>query len=461
MNNKLLVKSPIDNSVVVERIFSTLLDCKHSVTRARKAQRHWAQVPISERAIICHKAIDYLIEHIISLAEEITWQMGRPIKYAAGELRGVEERARHMITLAEQALTDVDLSNETTRRLIKRVPLGLVLTIVPWNYPYLTAINSIIPAIMAGNSVLLKHSVQTPLCAEALQRAFEQAGLPKGVFQYLCLDHEKTEALVKNPAINFIAFTGSYSAGMHIEKIISGRNKGLSLELGGKDPAYVRQDAEQDYTIDNLVDGVFFNSGQSCCAIERIYVHDKCYEQFVDKFIEKVYQYKFGTPLDSSTTLGPMVNYTSAARVRGQIKQACAAGARAHIDALKFSHEDSGSYLPPQVLTGVDHTMAIMQEETFGPVVGIMRVKSDADAVALMNDSRYGLTASIWTEDLEQAEALGNKLDTGTVFLNRCDYLDPALAWTGIKDSGRGCALSSLGYMQLTRAKSFHLKHTH
>jgi len=305
---------------------------------------------------------------------------------------------------------------------------------------------------------LLKHSLQTPLCAEALQAAFDHAGLPAGVFQYLHLDHQATEILANDPAINFISFTGSYAAGMHFEKSIAGRNKGLSLELGGKDPAYVREDAELDFSVDNLLDGAFFNSGQSCCAIERIYVHENIYDRFVAAYIDKVYQYKFASPLDYGTTLGPMVNRRSADRVRAQIKQACGAGAITHIDATKFDHEDKGAYLAPQVLTEVNHSMAVMQEETFGPVVGIMKVASDAEAVTLMNDSRYGLTASIWTEDLAQAEIIGNTIDTGTVFMNRCDYLDPALAWNGIKDSGRGCALSSLGYQQLTRPKSFHLK---
>jgi acyl-CoA reductase-like NAD-dependent aldehyde dehydrogenase len=470
MHKKISIISPADDSIIAERNLTTKKERQEIIQSALSVQNSWNEMLISDRATICHKAIDYLVSNSDILAKEITQQMGRPIRYTAGEIAGTEERARYMIDIAEQALADIEPSalsahgthstedNENIKRFIRRVPLGIVFTIAPWNYPYLTAINSVIPALMSGNCVLLKHAKQTFLCAERLQEAFDYAGLPKGVFQYLHMDHAQTNEFLKDPAVNFISFTGSFDAGMMIEKNIAGLNKGLALELGGKDPAYVRYDADLMNAVENLVDGVYFNSGQSCCAVERIYVHEQCYQKFVDDFIELVEQYKLGNPFEPETTLGPMINAEAADKVREQIKAAINAGAKPCINKTIFSETDTGAYLAPEVLINVDHTMDVMQEESFGPVVGIMKVKNDDEAITLMNDSRYGLTASIWTDDIKSATTIGNALNTGTVFMNRCDYLDPALAWTGVKDSGRGCSLSRLGYEQLTRAKSFHLR---
>lgn len=467
MHKKISIISPADDSIVAERNLTTKKERQEIIQSALSVQNSWNEILIYERAAICHKAIDYLVSNSELFAKEITQQMGRPLRYTAGEIAGTEERARYMIDIAEQALADIESGapgthgtedNENIKRFIRRIPLGIVFTIAPWNYPYLTAINSVIPALMSGNCVLLKHAKQTILCAERLQEAFDYAGLPKGVFQYLHMDHAQTNELLKDPAINFISFTGSYDAGMMIEKNIAGANKGLALELGGKDPAYVRYDADLMNAVENLVEGVYFNSGQSCCAVERIYVHEQCYKKFVDHFIELVEQYKLGNPFEPETTLGPMINAEAADKVREQIKAAINAGAKPCINKTIFSETDTGAYLSPEVLINVDHTMDVMQEESFGPVVGIMKVKNDDEAIALMNDSRYGLTASIWTNDIQSATTIGNALNTGTVFMNRCDYLDPALAWTGVKDSGRGCSLSRLGYEQLTRVKSFHLR---
>jgi len=459
MSKPLAIISPLDGSVLAERALATPQQLKTALQAARRAQANWQATSLQDRAALCHKAIDILLANTAPIAEEITRQMGRPIQHSPGELRGVEERARYMIDIAPQALAETHISSNGTSRFIRHVPLGVVLTIAPWNYPYLTAINSIIPALMAGNVVILKHSVQTLLCAERLQQAFDQAGLAAGVFQYLHLDHAATAELLKHSAIDFISFTGSVAGGVEIENTAAGLFKGLALELGGKDPAYVREDADLQHAVANLVDGAFFNSGQSCCAIERIYVHRQHYDPFVEQFIDLVKQYRLGDPLDKDTSLGPMVNTRAADRVRRQIRRACDAGARACIDPGLFpAAKPDSPYLAPQVLLDVRQDMAVMQEESFGPVVGIMPVDSDQQAIELMNDSRYGLTASLWTNDIDQAVKLGEQIQTGTVFMNRCDYLDPALAWVGVKDSGRGCALSALGYAQLTRPRSFHLK---
>jgi acyl-CoA reductase-like NAD-dependent aldehyde dehydrogenase len=336
----------------------------------------------------------------------------------------------------------------------------VVFTVAPWNYPYLTAVNSVVPALLAGNAVVLKHSAQTPLCAERFAEAFEAAGLPEGVFQFLHIGHRDTERIIASPAVDYVAFTGSVEAGHAVQRAASERFINLGLELGGKDPAYVRADADLEHAAENLVDGAFYNSGQSCCGIERIYVHASLHDAFVERFVELTRRYVVGNPLDRETTLGPMVRGSAADFVRGQVRDAVAAGARALLGPAEFGREDeAGSpYLAPQVLIDVDHSMRVMTEESFGPVIGIMRVDGDDQAVALMNDSAFGLTASVWTEDEDAATSLGDRVDTGTWFMNRCDFLDPALAWTGVKDSGRGCSLSRLGYEVLTRPKSYHLK---
>jgi acyl-CoA reductase-like NAD-dependent aldehyde dehydrogenase len=415
---------------------------------------------VGERRALLSKAVDAFVTKGHEIAEEITRQMGRPIRYAPGEVRGFEERARYMLDIAGAQLADIAVAPKAGfTRFIRRDPLGVVFVIAPWNYPYLTAVNSVVPALVAGNAVILKHSAQTPLCAERFAEAFATAGLPEGVFQYLHLGHEAALAMIAGGGVDFVAFTGSVPAGHAVQEAAAKRFIGAGLELGGKDPAYVRADADLDHAVENLVDGAFFNSGQSCCGIERIYVHADVHDRFVEGFTALTGTYKLGNPLDEDTTLGPMVRTAAADFVRGQINEAVFAGARALIDPKGFPADDPGSpYLAPQVLVDVDHSMRVMTEESFGPVVGIIKVASDDEAVRLMNDSDFGLTASIWTNDADAAVAIGDRIETGTWFMNRCDYLDPALAWTGVKDSGRGCTLSQLGFEQLTRPKSFHLR---
>jgi acyl-CoA reductase-like NAD-dependent aldehyde dehydrogenase len=452
--------SPVDGSVYVERPYATSTQIDSALARAAEAQHAWKHATLAERATTCMRFVEDFVSKTAEIAAELSWQMGRPVSAAPSEVRGFEERARYMIEAAGQALADVQTQPKPGfTRFIRHEPLGVVLTIAAWNYPYLIAVNSVVPAIMAGNAVILKHSSQTPLCAERFEQSFRAAGLPAGVFQVLHLDHASTERAITDPRIGFVAFTGSVDGGHAIQRAASARFIGTGLELGGKDPAYVRPDVNLAHAIENLVDGSFFNSGQSCCAIERIYVHERVHDPFLEGFVELTKQYRLGNPLDRETNLGPMVRTKAADFVRGQTEEAIRAGARPLIDASLFSANKPGTpYLAPQVLIDVNHGMRVMTEETFGPVVGIMKVRSDDEAVALMNDSPYGLTASIWTSDEQAALAIGERVETGTWFMNRCDYLDPALAWVGVKDSGRGCTLSSLGYEHLTRPKSFHLR---
>jgi acyl-CoA reductase-like NAD-dependent aldehyde dehydrogenase len=453
--------SPVDGSVYVERPLADDAQIEAVLARAAAAQPLWKATPIAERTAICERMVQQMLAAVEDIAHEITWQMGRPIRYSPMEItRGFQERARHMVSIAPQALADIPANpKDGFTRFIRREALGVVLVLAPWNYPFLTSVNTIVPALMAGNSVIIKHSNQTPLVAERYSEAFRAAGITEGVVQHLHISHDDVARVVDDPRIAFVAFTGSVAGGHAVQVAASGRFIGTGMELGGKDPAYVRADANLPYTIENVMDGVLFNSGQSCCGVERIYVHEQVYDAFVEGAVALTKTYTLGNPLDPSTTLGPMVRTSAAQFVRRQITDAVRQGAQALIDPAHFAADQEDTpYLAPQILVHVDHQMEIMTEESFGPVVGIMKVRDDDEAVALMNDSRYGLTASIWTEDVEAALRIGDRVNTGTWYMNRCDYLDPELAWTGVQDSGRGCTLSVLGYEGLTRPKSFHLR---
>jgi acyl-CoA reductase-like NAD-dependent aldehyde dehydrogenase len=456
--NSVQIISPVDGSVYAERPHASDAAISAAVSRARAAQVEWARRPIAERAGFCLAFLDALLAMNEEIVPELAWQMGRPVRYG-GERRGVEERVRYMVGIADEALAPrVHAPVDGIRRSIKREPLGVVLVIAPWNYPYLTAVNSVFPGLMAGNAVLLKHAAQTLLVGERFQAAAERAALPRGLFQNLVLSHEQSERLIGSGEVDHVSFTGSVAGGRAVERAAAGTFTSLGLELGGKDPAYVREDVRLEHAVENLVDGSFFNSGQSCCGIERIYVHERVFEPFVEGFVDLARKYVVGNPLDPDTTIGPMARASFADHVRGQTAEALRKGARSHLQMDVPEDRPGSPYLAPQVLTNVDHQMAIMREESFGPVVGILKVRDDDEAIQLMNDSPYGLTASIWTTDLDCAAELGERIETGTVFANRCDYLDPALAWTGVKDTGRGAALSHLGYAAMTRPKSFHLR---
>lgn len=463
MSDVMTLISPVDGSVYAERSIATEAEMNRVFRLARDAQKAWARLPLETRIDYCLKALDAMLAMRPRIAEELTWQMGRPIRYTPFELNGVEQRTRHMAKIAAESLaphdSGLEFGDHGAHRYISREPLGVVFVVAPWNYPYLTTVNSVMPALMAGNTVVLKHSDQTLLVAERFQDAFDAAGLPEGVFQHIVLSHDQTAAAIAARKADMVAFTGSVAGGAAMERAAVGTFIALNLELGGKDPAYVRPDAKLEFAIENVADGAFFNAGQCCCGIERVYVHERVYDDFVAGLVDVTKKYVLGTPTDPAVTLGPMARDRGAATVREQIAAALRGGAVAHIDPKSFPADKEGTpYIAPQVLTSVNHQMSFMTEETFGPAVGIMKVRDDAEALALMNDSKYGLTCSLWTEDLDAAEAIGRELETGTVFVNRCDYLDPALTWTGVKDTGRGAALSPLGFHGLTRPKSWYVR---
>ena len=450
--------TPIDNTIYVEREYNSKI-IEETISNSLTAQKEWASLKVEERVELLKKFVTDFLSKEKQIIEEITRQMGRPISQASSELKGFKERADYMLLIAENKLKNIYLpEKDNFKNYIKRMPMGVSFIIAPWNYPYLTSVNSIIPSLAAGNSVILKHSAQTPLCAEQLYESAKKT-LPKNIFNYLHLNHNDSLKIVSDKRIGFVSFTGSVKAGYEVQKATINKFISVALELGGKDPAYVRHDADLKNTVENLVDGSFFNSGQSCCGIERIYVDKKIYNDFLDLFVEKTYDYKLGNPLKEDTNLGPVVKLSSADFIKNHINLAVKQGAKIMIDASKFDFpKEHKNYMIPQVLTNVNHEMKFMMEETFGPCVGIMPVTNDKEGVDLMNDSPYGLTASIWTKDIGVVEKLGDQVNTGTLFMNRCDYLDPGLSWTGVKETGKGCSLSQIAYEHLTKPKSFHLR---
>lgn len=456
MTKTLKCISPIDGTVYATREALSIDAARIAVEKAKGAKKIWASKSIADRVALVRAGVAKIGETTDQMALELAHQMGRPIRYG-GEFGGFEQRAEYMASIAEDALAPIIIedSDEFLRK-VECEPRGVVLVVAPWNYPYMTAINTIAPALIAGNTVVLKHSTQTLLVGERLADAFLAVGIPEDVFQNVFLDHETTASLIAERSFDFINFTGSVGGGRAMEVAAAGTFTTVATELGGKDPGYVMEDADIEAAVDTLIDGAMFNSGQCCCGIERIYVHENLFDTFVEKAVALVNTYKLGNPLDKETTIGPMASVRFAKEVREQIEDAITKGAKSNIEI--FNEDDGGAYLTPQILTNVTHDMTVMRDESFGPVVGIMKVKDDDEAIALMNDSQFGLTASLWTQDAKRAEEIGMQLETGTVFMNRCDYLDPALCWTGCKDTGNGTGLSIIGMQSLTQPKSYHMK---
>ena len=459
------VVSPVDASIVAHRTEATPGQIARALDAAQRAQGGWRATPLPDRRVVIQEAMNHMAGSRDEIAETLTMCMGRPKRWAGLEVDGMIGRAEHMMAIAPECLADIHPTpTGGFTRFIRREPMGVVMVLSPWNYPYLTAVNAVVPALLAGNAVILKHSDQTPLAAEHFAEAFAAAGLPKGVFQMLHMNHEATRQVLGDDCIDHVCFTGSVAGGVEVNRAIAsrtGRKRFISagLELGGNDPAYVRPDADIEFAAENIVEGVLFNSGQSCCGIERIYVHEDIATGFIDAAVAAAKAWTLGDPRDGATMLGPVVRQRNADAIRGQITRALESGARPLLDAAAWAKDRADTtYIAPQLLTNVDHSMAVMADETFGPCAGIMVVRNDQEAVRLMNDSTFGLTASIWSANEVEVTTLAEQVEAGTVFMNRCDYLDPALAWTGVKHSGRGVTLSSVGFEHLTRAKSFHFR---
>jgi acyl-CoA reductase-like NAD-dependent aldehyde dehydrogenase len=449
--------NPATETPLREVAYTSPPELEAIVTRARAAQREWRRVSVTERVRVVGQMVPAFRAMADEVALDITRQMGKPLRQARSEIETMIDRAETMCRLAGSALADEPLPPKAGfERFIRHEPLGVVLDVAAWNYPLLIAVNVIVPALLAGNAVLVKHARLTPLCGGHFADAFARTEVPAGLVPALTLDHETTAALIRSGRVDYVSFTGSVAGGREVYGHVVHRFMDAGLELGGKDPAYVCEDANFDFAVENVVDGAFYNAGQSCCGIERVYVARPLYERFVDAAVALVRQYRMGDPEDPATTMGPLAHRKGAALVEQHVSEARAAGARVLTGGTPW--RDRGYFYEPTVLTDVNHGMRVMWEETFGPVVGIMPVRDDAEAVRLMNDSPYGLTASVWTEDMDRATRVMSELDAGTVYANRCDYLDPLLPWVGVKESGKGCSLSHLGFGHLTRPKSFHLR---
>ena len=457
MGQKLELINPANGEKFRELPYHSWNDAESLLTTAGNTQKKWKNTEITERILIINAAMDYFRENQKTIAEDITMQMGKPISQSRNEVMGMIHRAEACCVLAEDALKDIALPKlEGLQRFIKREPLGVILDIAAWNYPLLIAVNVVVPAVLAGNAVAIKHSSLTPPCGKAFEDAFKFAGAPDSLVTSLIMDHLTTEQVIQSGLIHHLAFTGSVAGGRRVQTSVGSQFIETGLELGGKDPAYIREDANLDTAIPSVMDGVFYNAGQSCCGIERIYVHETLFDHFVKGAIEFMNNLKIGDPMDKATDMGPLAQNSGLETIEEQLADAEEKGAS--ITRHPGPCPDGEQYMLPAILTNVSHRMDIMIEESFGPIVGIMPVISDAEAIELMNDSPYGLTASVWTNDAEKALEIGNQIETGTFFQNRCDVLDPALPWVGVKDSGKGCTLSALGIQGLTRPKVFSLK---
>jgi len=455
--------SPSTNRSILTRQGPSDTELTQLPKTAQKAFLKYRKTSLADRKKIVSKALQLLNERQDELAKEITEQMGRPIAYPAIEVKTAVARGEYLVKIAERGLQDTPGEpQEGFKRYVRKVPLGPVLILFPWNYPYLTLVNSLVPALLSGNSVILKPSPQTPTIAERIQEAFVEAGLDKEVIQiFHCGDFGKIEKLVQAPEIQLVCFTGSVAGGLAVQKAAAGRvDCRVGLELGGKDPAYVRPDVDLAWAAEEIVDGAVFNSGQSCCSIERVYVHEKVHDDFVKAAQKVLAGYKLGDPMDKSTNVGPVISKAAAQRCREHIEDAIKKGAKDATPENKSfnSPPAEGNYIAPTLLTGCTHDMLVVKDETFGPVIPVQSVSSDEQAIELMNDNQFGLTASIWTKDTAKGHELADDVEAGTVFVNRADYPAPDLAWVGWKDSGKGQTLSIFGFEQFSRLKSYHVK---
>ncbi|KAL8712920.1 MAG: hypothetical protein Q9220_002778 [cf. Caloplaca sp. 1 TL-2023] len=454
--------SPSTNTPIISRNELAESDIVLLPATSTEAFNNYRLTPLKQRQAIVSTALKVLNERQDDLARELAEQMGRPIAYGAKEITTAVMRGNYLLKVSDDALKDTEGDPESGfKRYIRKLPVGPVLILFAWNYPYLILVNSLIPALLAGNSVILKPSPQTPTIAEHIHDIFLKAGLPRNVIQYFhCGSMKKLEGIVRSPQVRLVCFTGSVAGGLAVQRAAADRFVPVGLELGGKDPAYVRADVDIKWAAAEIVDGAVFNSGQSCCSIERVYVAETIHDEFITAVQEELRGYKLGDPLDKGTNVGPVVSKRAAGVINAHIQDALSKGAsNATPENQSFRHPPSGgNYVSPTVLTGVTHDMDVMNEETFGPIIPVMKVGDDQEALRLMNDSEFGLTASIWTADIPTGEQLAQEVEAGTVFVNRCDYPSPDLAWTGWKNSGKGVSLSKFGFEQFVRLKSFHLK---
>ncbi|MFP6626236.1 MAG: aldehyde dehydrogenase family protein [Deltaproteobacteria bacterium] len=459
------MRASVDNPATQETAFEYELTPAEAlpaiVESAARAGAELAGMTVAGRIEVCERFLAAFDADSEEVARDISIQMGKPLSESRAELRIMGVRARHMMALAERCLAEVRVppgaGKDGRQRFIEKVPVGVVLDIAAWNYPLLIPVNVVVPALLAGNAVILKHSSRTPLCAGHFERAFKQTNAGLALVTGIVASHDSTAALIADPGIGYVAFTGSVEGGRAVSRAAAGRFIDVGLELGGKDPAYVRADADLGVAVEEIATGAFYNAGQSCCAVERIYVERSVYGEFVERLCEAASAWTPGDPLADGSKLGPMAKAGAPALISRQIDEAAHKGARIPSGGNPASVDGRGRYFEATVIADATHDMAVMREESFAPLAAVAAVDGDEEAIRLMNDSPYGLAASIWTADMEAARAIGRRVEAGTILVNRCDHLDPALPWAGWKDSGVGLTLSELGFERLVRTRSFSL----
>lgn len=454
----LKVINPYNQEVVCEVPYDQGETLEKKTSAARTAYETWRWTPLEERARQVKKGLERFLRSAEDVARDVTLQMGKPIKEARREVQTFRDRAEYTMGIAQSSLApDLLPAKEGFHLRIEHVPLGVVLNIAAWNYPLLIPVNVIVPALLAGNTVLVKHSAKTPLAGQHLERAFGELD-PPHLLTSLVLTHDDASKLISDPRIDHVAFTGSVAGGRELyREAASNRFIDVGLELGGKDPAYVAEDANLEYAVENVIDGACYNAGQSCCAVERVYVHRKLYPEFLERSKAVLESYRLGDPRNEETTMGPLAARSALDLLERQVEDAARRGAKVLLGGKRLAGT-SGNFYPPTLLAGVPNDAEAMQEESFGPLVPVLSVSGDDEALKHMEDTRYGLTASIWTRDRERAERFASRLEAGTIYQNRCDYLDPSLPWTGFRDSGKGSTLSRYGFYHLTRRKGIHFR---
>jgi len=453
------IESPVDGSIYARRSYARPAAIEAALTKAESAQARWARTPLEERVALLARFNAEMTARAPQLAESLTWQMGRPLWQAdeTPRLKLVGELAGQA---AGEALAEAGYpADPGISRFVRRVPLGVTLSICAWNYPVAMLGYLVSAPLIAGNVVIFKHSPQTALIAEIAAEAFAAAGAPDGVFQAIHMTHSDCERLIGSGRLHAVNFIGSVAGGRRVHRAAGGSFTHVHLELGGKDPAYIRPDVDLARAIPLLVEGCYSNAGQSCCSVERIYVHADIHDRFVEAFAAEAATVTLDHPLSAKPYIGPVVRASAAAHIRGQIDEALAKGAKRVLAPGRSAARDLGpAYVEPELLAEVDHSMPLMREETFGPVAAVQRVADDAEALRLMNDSSYALTASVWTADEAEGQRLLDELEAGTVYLNRCDHADLYLPWGGFKTSGLGRVNGREGLLQATAAKAFHVR---
>jgi acyl-CoA reductase-like NAD-dependent aldehyde dehydrogenase len=452
----LQIHNPASGELLAELPADDAAGVADKARRARAAQPAWAAVPIAERKQCVQRFRDALGEQVERLATTLTAEVGKPIRQSRNEVNGLVGRIDFFLAQAERSIATETVFAETdmTER-ISHEPLGVVGNISAWNYPYFVGGNVFVPALLTGNAVLYKPSEFASLTGTHIARLWHEAGVPEDVFVPLFGAGEVGAALLAQ-RIDGLFFTGSHATGTRIAQALSSRLVKLQLELGGKDPSYVCDDAAVRTAAESVADGAMYNSGQSCCSVERVYVHERIHDQFVDAVVETVRGMRIGDPMDEATYIGPITRAPQVALLEAQVADARAKGARLLVGGRRI--EQAGHWFEPTVFSHVDHSMALMREESFGPIVGIQKVSGDEEAVALMNDTRYGLTAGVYTPDERRAKALLSRVHAGSVYWNCCDRVSPRLPWSGVGDSGLGLTLSTYGIQTFTRPKAWHLR---